>query len=63
MPTVDTDLAMNLLAARTAMTQHSAQLAVFKKAHEMQTQLLESLMQTALAAPPPGQGLRVDKQA
>jgi len=60
---MDTDLAMNLLTARTAMTQHSVQIAVVKKAHEMQTELLDTLMQTALAAPPPGQGLRVDKQA
>lgn len=54
---------MNLLTARTAMTQHSVQIAVVKKAHEMQTELLDTLMQTALAAPPPGQGLRIDKQA
>ncbi|MFC3704387.1 putative motility protein [Devosia honganensis] len=60
---MDTDLAMNLLTARTAMTQHSVQIAVVKKAHEMQTELLDTLMQTALAAPPPGQGLRIDKQA
>jgi hypothetical protein len=64
-PPVDTDLAMNLLAARTAMTQNSAQVAVFKKAHDMQADLLNSLMQTALdmAPPPPGQGTRVDKTA
>ncbi|UYN98452.1 MAG: putative motility protein [Devosia sp.] len=60
---MDTDLSMNLIAARTAMTQNSVQIAVFKKAHEMQTELINSLMQTALSAPPPGQGLRVDKQA
>jgi hypothetical protein len=29
----------------------------------MQADLLNNLMQTALSAPPPGQGLKVDKQA
>lgn len=60
---MDTDLSMNLLTARTAMTQHSVQIAVVKKAHEMQSDLLNTLMQTALSAPPPGQGLKIDKQA
>ncbi|ODT71018.1 MAG: hypothetical protein ABS75_09795 [Pelagibacterium sp. SCN 63-23] len=60
---MDTDLSMNLLTARTAMTQHSVQIAVVKKAHEMQSDLLNALMQTALSAPPPGQGLKIDKQA
>jgi hypothetical protein len=60
---MDSDIAMNMLTARTAMTQHSVQIAVVKKAHEMQTDLLNSLMQTALSAPPPGQGLRIDKRA
>jgi hypothetical protein len=45
------------------MTQNSVQIAVFKKAHEMEANLLNSLMQTALSPPPPGQGTRVDKQA
>ncbi|MCP8886998.1 hypothetical protein [Devosia ureilytica] len=60
---MNSDLSTNLLTARTAMTQNSVQVAVFKKAHEMEANLLNSLMQTALSAPPPGQGLKVDKQA
>lgn len=60
---MDSDLSMNLLTARTAMTQHSVQIAVVKKAHEMQTELINSLMQTALSPPPAGQGVKVDKQA
>jgi hypothetical protein len=60
---MDTDLSMNLLAARSAMTQHSVQIAVVKKAHEMQTELIEMLMQSTVSAPPAGQGLKVDKQA
>ncbi len=60
---MNSDLSTNLLTARTAMTQNSVQIAVFKKAHEMEANLLNSLMQTALSPPPPGQGTRVDKQA
>ena len=60
---MDTDLTMSMLAMKSAATQNSVQIAVFKKAHEMQTQLLETLMQTALSAPPPGQGINLDKLA
>lgn len=60
---MNTDLAMQMIAMNTVQTQNSVQIAVFKKAHEMQTDLINSLMQTALAAPPPGQGLKVDKLA
>ncbi|ODT74591.1 MAG: hypothetical protein ABS76_36700 [Pelagibacterium sp. SCN 64-44] len=60
---MDTDLAMQMLTARSAATSHSVQIAVVKKAHDMQTELLDTLMQTALSAPPPGQGLKVDKLA
>ena len=60
---MNTDLSMQMLAMNTMATQNSVQIAVFKKAHEMQSDLLNSLMQTALSAPPPGQGLKVDKQA
>ncbi|WIY52642.1 putative motility protein [Devosia sp. YIM 151766] len=60
---MDIDLSMQMLAARHAATNNAVQIAVFKKAHEMQTELLETLMQTALSAPPPGQGLRIDKLA
>lgn len=60
---MNTDLAASLLTARTTATQHSVQIAVVKKAHDMQMELINSLMQTALSPPPPGQGTRVDKQA
>jgi len=60
---LDIDLTMQMLAARSAATTNSVQIAVVKKAHEMQTELLETLMQTALSAPPPGQGLKIDKLA
>ncbi len=60
---MDIALSMQMLAARSAATTNSVQIAVVKKAHEMQTDLLETLMQTALSAPPPGQGLKIDKLA
>lgn len=60
---MNTDLSMQMLAMNTMKTQHSVQIAVFKKAHEMQADLINTLMQTALSAPPPGQGTRVDKLA
>ena len=60
---VNTDLSMQMMQMNSAKLQNSMQIAVFKKAHEMQTNLLETLMQTALSAPPPGQGVRIDKLA
>lgn len=60
---MNTDLSMQIMQMNTTKLQNSMQIAVFKKAHEMQTDLLETLMQTALSAPPPGQGARVDKLA
>ena len=60
---MNTDLTSTLLTARTTATQHSVQIAVVKQAHDMQMELINSLMQTALSPPPPGQGMRVDKQA
>ena len=60
---VNTDLSMQMMQMSSAKLQNSMQIAVFKKAHEMQTNLLETLMQTALSAPPPGQGVKIDKLA
>lgn len=60
---MNTDLSMQMMQMNSAKLQNSVQVAVFKKAHEMQSDLLNTLMQTAVSAPPPGQGLRVDKQA
>ncbi|SMQ86289.1 Putative motility protein [Devosia lucknowensis] len=60
---MNTDLATNLLTARMATTQNAVQIAVVKKSHEMEMELVNSLMQTALSPPPPGQGTLVDKQA
>ncbi|KKC32713.1 putative motility protein [Devosia psychrophila] len=60
---MNSDLTMQVVAMNSSKLQTSMQVAVFKKAHEMQTDLLETLMQTALSAPPPGQGAKVNKLA
>lgn len=60
---MNSDLTMQVMAMNSSKLQGSVQIAVFKKAHEMQTDLLETLMQTALSAPPPGQGAKVNKLA
>ena len=60
---MNSDLTRQVVAMNSSKLQTSMQGAVFKKAHEMQTDLLETLMQTALSAPPPGQGTKIDKLA
>ncbi|KKC35830.1 hypothetical protein WH87_14745 [Devosia epidermidihirudinis] len=60
---MNADLSMQMLAMSSAKTQSSVEIAVFKKMHDLQTATLETLMETALSAPPPGQGLKIDKLA
>lgn len=60
---MDTDLAMQMVTMQTAATRGSVQMAVLKKTHDLEATLLNTLLQSAPAAPPPGQGLKVDKQA
>ena len=60
---MNTDLSMQMLQMNSMKLQNSMQIAVFKKAHEMQTDLVNTLIQVSQSAPPPGQGMRVDKTA
>lgn len=60
---MNTDLSMQIMQMHSGKLQNSMQIAVFKKAHEMQTDLMNTLIQVSQAAPPPGQGTRVDKTA
>jgi len=60
---MNTDLSMQLVQMKSTSLQHSVQIAVFKKAHEMQADLMNTLMAVSQSAPPPGQGIRVDKTA
>jgi hypothetical protein len=60
---MNTDLSTQMLQMNSATLKNSVQIAVFKKAHEMQTDLVNTLIQVSQSAPPPGQGTRVDKTA
>ncbi|WP_224703851.1 putative motility protein [Devosia aquimaris] len=60
---MNADLSTQMLAMNTIKTQNSVQIAVFKKANEMQNELLNTLTQQALSPPLPGQGTQVDKRA
>ena len=60
---MNTDLSTQILPMHSSKLQNSVQIAVFKKAHEMQADLINSLIQVSQSAPPPGQGIRVDKTA
>jgi hypothetical protein len=60
---MDTDLSTQMVALRGASTQFSAQIAIVKKNHEMDMALINMVDQVARAAPPPGQGTKVDKIA
>ena len=60
---MNTDLSTQMLAMNAVKTQNSIQIAVFKKQHEMQTELLNTLTQAALSPPAAGQGAKIDKLA
>jgi len=55
---------MQMMQMNATRLQNSVQIAVFKKTHDMQTDLLNTLMQVSQSAPPPpGMGTRIDKSA
>lgn len=60
---MEMDLATQMTALQGARTQFSAQIAIVKKNHEMEMALVNMVDQIARAAPPPGQGTKVDKLA
>lgn len=60
---MNTDLAAQLVAARTAGTQHAVQIAIVKNAHEMEMNVIAMLDSAVKAPAPAGQGLAVDKEA
>ena len=57
------DLSTQLVAAQSSQARFSAQVAIVKKNHEMEMALINMVDQVARAAPPPGQGTKVDKLA
>lgn len=60
---MNSDLSTQMMQMNSVKLQSSVQIAVFKKAHEMQTDLINTLIQVSQSAPPPGQGIKVDKTA
>jgi len=60
---MDIDPVASVLAARTAGTQNTIQLAVLKKNHEMEMSLITMVDQLVRAAPAAGQGTKIDKIA
>ncbi len=60
---MDLDLSTQMVALQSTRTQFSAQVAIVKKNHEMDMALINMVDQVARAAPPPGQGTKVDKLA
>ncbi len=60
---MDTDLTMQLLNLQTGRTQTLAQIAIIKKSHEMEMQLVQMIDQATPAPAPSGQGLVVDRRA
>ena len=60
---MNSDLTTQLMTMNSVKLQTSVQMAVFKKANDMQNELLEMLLQPAKAALPAGQGTRIDKLA
>ena len=57
------ELAAGILAAKQSATQQTASIKVIKKQHEMQMALINMIDEVARSAPPPGQGMVVDKSA
>ncbi|MCD7061302.1 putative motility protein [Pelagibacterium xiamenense] len=60
------DVAATAVALTQAQTQHTAQILMLKKQHEMQQSMIDMLAQSVEAAKPPapsGQGTVVDKSA
>jgi hypothetical protein len=60
---MDTDLATSLVAAQSTATRFSAQIAMVNANHEMELALVQMVDKVSHAAPPLGQGIKVDKLA
>lgn len=57
------EIAAGLLAAQKAATLQTAQYKIMAKQQDMQQELVDMLDRSIKAAPPPGQGVRIDKTA
>ncbi|WDR01447.1 hypothetical protein PSQ19_11595 [Devosia algicola] len=60
---MDTDLTMQMVAMSNASSRANMQQAVLKKSIEMDQATADMVSEVSRAAPPPGQGLKIDKLA
>ena len=60
---MDVDPAAMMVGLMAAQTQQLTQIAVVKKQHEMEMDLISRLAEVAKAAPPPGTGTVLDRTA
>jgi hypothetical protein len=60
---MNTDLAVQMTSLTLAKVQGSVEIAVLKQQQQMDQSLIAMIDDAVRAAPPPGQGLRVDKLA
>jgi hypothetical protein len=60
---MDIDPAQMMIGLMAARTQQLTQIAVLKKQHEMELDLISRLTEVAKSAPAPGTGQHVDKLA
>jgi hypothetical protein len=60
---MEIDPAAMMAGLMAARTQQLTQIAVLKKQHEMQLDLISQLAEVAKSALPPNQGTRLDKTA
>jgi hypothetical protein len=60
---MESDLATSLVAAQSSATRFSAQVAIVKANHQAEVALVQMVDELVRAAPPPGQGTKVDKLA
>lgn len=57
------DIAAQMATMSAARTQGQVGIAVARKSHEMQMDFIAMIDAVVKAAPPPGQGMQVDKSA
>lgn len=60
---MDTGLVVQMTTMLAARTQGLAQIAIMKRQHQMEMDLIAMLSEVARAAPPPGQGRLIDRAA
>lgn len=57
------DIAASMTIAKSSVAKQAAMYNIAKKQNDIESGILEMLMNTALSAPPPGQGTQIDVSA